>query len=256
MTDALTLKNPAKEVDRIVQFLRKTFDSARKTHGVIAVSGGIDSALSLTLAINALSPKNVFPVLLPYKSQNMTDAQTICRWNNIPEHNITAIQIEPMVSAASAALNTKEAVRLGNMMARVRMIAVYDLAKHNNALVVGTENKSEHYLGYFTRFGDAASDIEPISTLYKTQVRQLAAFLKIPQEIIEKHPSAGLWEHQTDELELGFTYEAADRILHAYLDEKKTGSAIALQNISRETVNAVLARVSAQHFKLETPYTL
>ncbi|HSX24459.1 MAG TPA: NAD(+) synthase, partial [Candidatus Andersenbacteria bacterium] len=169
---------------------------------------------------------------------------------------VTTIQIEPIVAAASAALNTKAAFRLGNIMARCRMIAIYDLAKQKDALVVGTENRSEKYLGYFTRFGDEASDIEPIQQFYKTQVRQLAAHLKLPQEIIQKHPSAGLWDNQTDEQELGFTYEAADKILHAYLDEKKTGSAIELSNIPKATVNAVLARVASQHFKLETPYTI
>ena len=105
-------------------------------------------------------------------------------------------------------------LRLGNIMARVRMICLYDLAKQLDALVCGTENKSEKYLGYFTRFGDEASDIEPIMHLYKTEVYELAKHLGIPGAIVAKPPSADLWSEQTDERELGFSYKEADQVLH------------------------------------------
>ena len=111
-------------------------------------------------------------------------------------------------------------LRRGNIMARVRMITLFDFAKKNNAMVVGTENRSEYHLGYFTRFGDEASDIEPLQHLYKTQVIELAKYLSLPQSIIEKPPSANLWESQTDEGDFGFSYAEADPVLYLYFDKK------------------------------------
>jgi NAD+ synthase len=105
-------------------------------------------------------------------------------------------------------------------MARIRMIILFDLAKKNHALVCGTENRSENLLGYFTRFGDQASDLEPIGHLYKTQVYELAEYLKVPKDIIEQKPTAGLWKNQTDEKEFGFSYKEADPVLHHYFDKK------------------------------------
>ncbi|MBI2190192.1 MAG: NAD(+) synthase, partial [Candidatus Levybacteria bacterium] len=114
----------------------------------------------------------------------------------------------------------KDSIRLGNIMARVRMILLYDLAKKHQALVCGTENRSEYHLGYFTRFGDEASDFEPIRHLYKTQVYQLASYLGVPKTVIDKKPTAGLWAEQTDEGEFGFSYKEADPVLYLYFDKK------------------------------------
>lgn len=257
MSDVLKLTNPEIEIETIVSFIRETFSASKKTAALIGVSGGIDSALSLTLAVKALSPEKVFPVLLPYKDQDTLDSQTICEWNKIPKENITTIQIEPLVTAAAQLTHAdSDTVRLGNIMARVRMIVLYDLAKQRDALVCGTENKSEKYLGYFTRFGDGASDLEPIQHLYKTQVRQLAQHLAIPEQIIQKHPSAGLWENQTDEQELGFSYADADLVLNSLVDEKTPPSQISIPGIDPATIQKVVARVVSQLFKHETPYTL
>lgn len=134
-------------------------------------------------------------------------------------------------------------------MARTRMICVFDTAKELDALVCGTENKSEHYLGYFTRFGDAASDIEPISTLYKTQVRMAAVDLGIPEVFLTKAPSAGLWENQTDEGEMGFTYEDADRALAVLLGEST-------EEVDQNLLKKVDTVVKAQEFKRMVPYSL
>jgi NAD+ synthase len=136
-------------------------------------------------------------------------------------------------------------------MARVRMIAVFDLAKKLGGLVCGTENKSEHYLGYFTRFGDSASDIEPLCHLYKTQIRQYATALGIPNQIITKAPSAGLWEEQTDEQELGFTYEQADIVIAEFLGETEEND-----EVSTDIRQKVVARIQSQQFKLEVPYMM
>jgi NAD+ synthase len=127
------------------------------------------------------------------------------------------------------------------------MIVVFDTAKRLDALVCGTENKSEHYLGYFTRFGDSASDIEPICNLYKTQVRELVVALGLPKVFLEKAPSAGLWAGQTDEQEMGFSYEDADRALAILLGESS-------EQIDPTTLSKVKKVMTAQAFKLEVPY--
>jgi len=136
------------------------------------------------------------------------------------------------------------------------MILLYDLAKKLQALVLGTENKSEYLLGYFTRFGDEASDIEPVRHLYKTQVRQLALYLGIPRKIINKAPTAGFWLGQTDEKELGFTYEEADKILYLYFDLKKRKEEIEKIGFKKETIKKVISRVKANDFKHKLPYVV
>jgi NAD+ synthase len=139
-------------------------------------------------------------------------------------------------------------------MARSRMIILFDLAKKNHALVCGTENKSENLLGYFTRFGDAASDIEPISHLFKTQVRELAEFLELPQEIINQPPSAGLWGGQTDEKQFGFSYEEADQVLYLYFEKKYSFDKI--KSLGFKYVEKIIDLVNANSFKHQVPYVL
>ncbi len=246
------------EAEKIQKFLKGTFTKNNINSAIIAVSGGIDSAISLTLITRAILPNNIYPVLMPYGDQDMTDALSICEWNQIPKENIVIKNIKSSVDGICSSLNISqdEIMRKGNIMARVRMIITYDIAKEKNGLVIGTENKSEHYLGYFTRFGDEASDIEPIVHLYKTQIRQLAQYFDIPNEILTKKPSAGLWKDQTDENELGFGYEAADLVLKEIIDNNKEASEINIENISPEIVEKVAKRVHNQAFKLEVPYKL
>lgn len=250
-------KNTQK-IEKIIEFLENTWAKQSMQYAVIAVSGGIDSAVSLSLLARSLPKENIFPVLLPYGRQNMEDAKTICVWNSIPQQNWVEINIKKVVDTICSQnkIPIRDRVRRGNVMARVRMIFVYDLAKAKNALVCGTENKSEHFLGYFTRFGDSASDVEPLTSLYKTQVRELAQELGIPQQILAKHPSAGLWHEQTDEDELGFTYEQADQVLAELIDKKKKGDSIVIEGISPETIQYVNARVQSNRFKQEVPYTI
>lgn len=152
----------------------------------------------------------------------------------------------------SLSLNNK--IRFGNIMSRVRMIILFDLAKKNNALVCGTENKSEHLLGYFTRFGDGASDIEPIRHLYKTQVYELAKYLEIPKEIISQKPSAGLWKNQTDEDQFGFTYQEADQVLHLYFDKKMLTEKII--KAGYPNAKKIISYVKKNEFKRKTPYSI
>ncbi len=223
------------ETEKIITFIKNIFQKEGFNRAVVAVSGGIDSSVALVLIVKALGAENVYVLQLPYKNQETENSDLILDFVKIPLKNRVKINIGKIVDG----FGVKDKARLGNIMARVRMIYCFDLAKKLNALVVGTENKSEKLLGYYTRFGDEAADIEPIIHLYKTQVRQLARELKISEKIINQAPTAGLWPGQTDEVDLGFTYKEADQVLQG----KK-------QNIK------VQKRLKQVDFKKRVPYTL
>jgi NAD+ synthase len=252
--------NPQQESDRIVSFLKETLKCVGFSHAVVAVSGGVDSAVSMTLAVNALGEENVYPILLPYgilNTQGVLDAMEVINQLRIPLTHVVQIDIKQAVDGmVGKEVLGIDNIRKGNIMARVRMIYLFDQAKKRNALVIGTENKSEHLLGYFTRFGDSASDIEPIIHLYKTQVIELATHLPIPQSILMKPPSAGLWPDQTDEKEFGFTYKDADQILSLLYDEKKTVEEVVASGFDRTVVEKIQSRVNQNSFKHQTPYLL
>ena len=241
----------------LVDFLKTSFQKAGFTRAVIALSGGIDSSVSCALAVRALGKDNIYPLLLPYGDLTTTaDAQLVISHLGIPKENISTIDIQPFVDPIVALDKTMDKVRRGNIMVRVRMILLYDQAKKRNALVVGTENKTEHLLGYFTRFGDEASDIEPLRNLYKTEVRHLAQELGLPERIITKAPTAGLWEGQTDEGEFGFTYKEADEILAMIVDEKKTIDEVVRKGYDQATVEKVVKRMKENNFKHHLPIIL
>jgi NAD+ synthase len=255
---SLHLSDPQTTIAEVMTFLRDTYLKQEKRQAVIAISGGIDSAISLTLLAQSLPNTAVFPLLLPYGQQEMGDAIAMCDFNNIPEQNRQVINIQPMVESIIVGLQAVQGAtiskdRIGNVMARVRMIVMYDTARMRDALVCGTENRSEYLLGYYTRYGDEASDLEPIHHLYKTQVRQLAEHLALPESIQKKAPTAGLWEGQTDEGEFGFSYADADVVLHQFVDEKKSEQEIV--GVDPSVVNKVISRLNSQQYKHHVPYT-
>lgn len=260
---SLVLSNPQDTVDQIIQFIKKTHQEQSSKAGLIAVSGGVDSALSLSLLTRALGPANVYPVFLPHGDQSVVDAELVVNWNSIPQQNWQNINIQPLVAGAAEALQISTQspdhatkLRLGNIMARMRMVVMYDLAKQLSALVCGTENKSEKYLGYFTRFGDEASDLEPLQHLYKTQVWQLAELLELPPIIVKKTPSAGLWPDQTDETELGFSYEAADKVIAAVVDAHRDPANLEIVGLDQTIVQKVLKQIKKMAFKQQVPFML
>lgn len=244
--------SPIQESEKIVSFLKKTFSKQRINHGVIGISGGIDSAVTLLLVSKAIPPQNIFPLHLYNYIPNKDEVDLIASAAHIPKQNLHYISINKSVKGFQKILHTQDKIRLGNIMSRTRMICLFDFAKKSNALVLGTENKTEQLLGYYTRFGDAASDIEPIQHLYKTQVYQLAPYLKVPQQIIHKKPTAGLWENQTDEGEFGFTYEEADQVLYLYFDKKMSSDE--LIKIGFPNALKILSYSEKNKFKLDTPY--
>ncbi|OGH28905.1 MAG: NAD(+) synthase, partial [Candidatus Levybacteria bacterium RIFCSPHIGHO2_12_FULL_39_9] len=230
-----TLKiNPSTETVRITAFIKGVLKKQKFKNVVIGLSGGIDSAVSLTLLEKSIPQEDIFVAHLYYFESQINSLKPLLQKLNIPEKNILNISIQNAVDELKKILNIPDGdrIRLGNVMARIRMTMLYDLAKKNNALVLGTEDKSEFLLGYFTRFGDEASDIEPIRHLYKTQVYQLAEYLGVPKNVLKQKPSPGLWNGHTAEKELGFSYEEADNVLHLYFDQKKIIGEIVYKDFS------------------------
>lgn len=251
--------NPEEEVEKIVKFINLTLKKQGFKNVIIGMSGGVDSATCFSLLAKAISSKNIFIALLPYFESQVESVNLLLKKNKIPQDNVCRIRIKSIVEEFQKMLKiTKDSeshkVRLGNIMARVRMTILYDFAKKENALVCGTENKSEFYLGYFTRFGDEASDFEPVRHLYKTQIYQLAKYLNIPKEIIASPPTAGLWPEQTDEKELSFSYKEADQVINLYFDQKKPFSEISSKHFPN--ARKIISRISKNSFKHHSPYTI
>lgn len=249
--------NPQKAADSIVQFIKKTIQNTGFSKLVIGLSGGVDSAVSLALGVKAIGAENIYVGILPYGELNNTDsadAKLTTGFFHIPQKNVFFINIKPLVDPVVELDESMDNLRQGNIMARIRMILLYDLSKKCHALVLGTENKTEYLLGYFTRFGDEASDIEPIIGLYKTQVRELASHLEIPEKIIQKTPTAGMWLGQTDEGEFGFTYEEADQILNLWHDKKYKKDEIIRNGFNSKIVDRILKRFNDNSFKHNLPF--
>ncbi len=206
--------NYEEEIKRIENFIRERVGNLNG--GVIGLSGGIDSSVIAFISVKALGKDKVYGLILPYGDQDTNDGELVAKELGI---NYEIININPMVEAfeQNASFFGKTLPK-GNLMARIRMCLLYGAANEKNMLVLGTTNKSEMEIGYFTKYGDGAVDIEPIVHLYKTQVWKLAEKLGIPKQIIEKKPSAGLWDGQTDEDELGFSYPTLDKVLQGKIE--------------------------------------
>ena len=243
-----------KEVhNELVEFLRESFEKAGFSKAVLGLSGGIDSALVAYLLRDALGEENVLAIMMPYKSSNpdsLNHAKLVVEDLGI---NSKTIEITEMIDAYFK--NEKEAtsLRMGNKMARERMSILFDYSSKENALVVGTSNKTEIYLGYSTQFGDSACALNPVGDLYKTNIWDLSRYLKIPNELIEKKPSADLWEGQTDEQEMGLTYKEADQVMYRLLEENKTVEEVLAEGFNKDLVDNIVRRMNRSEYKRRMP---
>ena len=237
----------------LVAFVREEVHKTGSRRAVLGLSGGVDSALVAYLAAEALEPQNVTAFILPYKSSNpesAADAELVVRQTGIGSQ---CIDITAQVDAYFAKRPEASPLRRGNKMARERMSILYDQSAGLGALVLGTSNKTELVLGYGTIYGDLASAINPIGDLYKTQVWALARALDVPQRIVDKHPSADLWEGQTDEAELGFTYSEVDELLHFMIERRYRHDELLALGFAPKFVERVEQLVERSQYKRRMP---
>jgi NAD+ synthase len=221
---------------------------------VLGLSGGVDSALAAYLAAEALGPDSVTALVMPYRTSSPESAAHAGLVIQALGIRSLTVDITPMVDAYFALFPDADTVRRGNKMARERMTILFDHSAGRQALVLGTSNKTELLLGYGTLYGDMASALNPLGDLYKTQVRQLARHLGVPPVIVDKHPSADLWAGQTDEAELGFTYEEVDRVLYLLVDRRhEVADLVAQGGFSEEFVRAVYRKVQGSQYKRRLP---
>jgi len=234
-------------------FIKEELAKAGFRKGVLGLSGGLDSSVCAFLASKALGPRNVLGVIMPYGRSfggDLKDARTVARRLRI---RVETVDIAPMVDAYFGRHPTDNRVRVGNKMARERMSILYDVSAREKALILGTSNKTELLLGYGTIHGDMACAVNPLGDLYKTQIRQLAVHLGVPERIRTKEPTAGLWAGQTDEGELGLTYAEADEILVRLVDERASTAEVVAAGFAKKKVEKVAARIRASEFKRHLP---
>lgn len=258
----------------LISYIRDYMDNAGFENLVLGMSGGLDSSICAALACKAIGSEHVYGYSLPYAEQDTEDADS---WANELGINFETINIEAPVDDLQYMLfnstidrsSSEYKLRKGNICARMRMIILYDQSKENNALVLGTGNKSEYWLGYTTMWGDMACSFTPIGGLFKTQERKLAEYMELPEKIIKKPPTAGLWNGQTDEDEMGFTYTQADAILSVLLPictfegqlihdakkhyKEKAFKAIKKYGFSSDVIEKVWKRVKTTEFKRRMP---
>jgi NAD+ synthase len=223
------------------------------TRAVVGLSGGIDSALSCILAAQALGAQNVLAVCMPYRTSSQDSLDHAGLVIDKTGVQSLTIAIGEMADALINKFADMDNLRKGNIMARMRMVALYDQSASFGGLVIGTGNKTEIMLGYTTLYGDSACALNPIGDLYKTQVRQLSAAIGVPEPIISKPPSADLWAGQTDEGELGFTYEEVDRLLYLLVDLRYSPQECVEAGFALPFVQAVVNRIQRNQFKRVLP---
>ena len=245
--------NPELVEEILVRFLRNEITRTGFRRAVFGLSGGIDSSVVAYLAAKALGPENVLAVTMPYATssdETRTDSQTILDELGLQTLNVP---ITPQIDAYFAGLPAASRMRLANKCARERMTILYDQSAAFEGLVIGTSNKTELLLGYGTQFGDLASAINPIGDLYKTQLRQLAAHLGVPGQILNKAPSGDLWVGQTDEGELGFSYNDVDRLLVLLVDRRWQPAQLVAAGFDAEFVETVGRMIRRNQYKRRLP---
>jgi len=237
----------------LTRFIREELGRFGFSKGVLGLSGGLDSGTCAVLAARALGPENVLALIMPYGEAcpaDIEDAASLVRLLGIRSETV---EITPQVDTYFSRYPTDNCVLRGNKMARERMSILYDFSAREKALILGTSNKTELLVGYGTIHGDMACAINPMGDLYKTQVRELAAWLGVPKSILEKQPTAGLWPGQTDEGELGIAYADLDVILYEMADRRRSVPEIIALGFKAEVVGRVADMVRRSEFKRKLP---
>jgi NAD+ synthase len=245
--------NPAFVEKVLTRFIRDELTKFGFTKGVLGLSGGLDSAVCAVLAARALGAKNVLALIMPYGTgfpADIKDAAGLARALGIRKKTI---DIAPQVDAYFLRFPTKSRVLKGNKMARERMSILYDFSAREKALILGTSNKTELLIGYGTIHGDMACAINPVGDLYKTQVRELGAYLGVPGRIMKKQPTAGLWPGQTDEEEIGVTYAEIDAVLFELADQRKSRNEVVADGFKAEVVDRIISLIKGSEFKRKLP---
>ncbi len=237
----------------LVRFIKDQTTNAGFSKAIVGVSGGVDSAVSAALAAEALGKENVLGVMMPYRTSNpksADDAKLVIQTFGIRSE---LVDISTMVDGYCDERKVTDSLRRGNVMARMRMIVLYDLSAREKALVIGTSNKTEILVGYGTQHGDLACAINPLGDLYKSQIWQLAEAINVPKQVIEKAPTADLWEGQTDESEMGITYAKLDALLFEMIDERHSDEELAKLGFDAALIKKVRGMIQKNQFKRRPP---
>ena len=246
--------NSEKTITSIKRFITGKLNLSGLNGYVVGLSGGIDSALATTLAVKAVGKEKILAVLMPYKSSSedsITDALELIKMLGIEYRKI---DISPMINAYFQKIDDDNRIRAGNKMARERMSILFDISHETKRLVLGTGNRTEICLGYTTWYGDSACSINPIGELYKSEVRLLSKELGIPESILNKRPSADLWENQTDEGEIGLSYETIDALLKRLVDDNvRSLEALVKEGYHPTDVSRVISLMNLNAFKRRLP---
>jgi NAD+ synthase len=234
----------------LIKFLKNEVKKTGLQNVILGLSGGLDSAVVAVLCKKAFK-NNIYTVMMPsqFSSDNsLEDAKALCKTFDIPTQTIS---IAPLLE--SYINNNMSNLRVGNFSARMRMSILFDKSAQYNALVIGTSNKSELLLGYGTIFGDLASAINPIGDIYKSELFEFAKYLKINEQIINKAPSADLWDGQSDEADLGYTYAQIDTVLKELIENRLNKSELINKGFDEHLVLMLMKRVFQNQFKRKMP---
>jgi len=237
----------------LVNFIRNEVHKVGFQRAVLGVSGGVDSALAAYLTAEALGGENIKALRMPYKTSSPDSLEHAQMVIDALGLRSGTIEITAMVDPLFEQFPNMPPLRQGNIMARQRMVILYDQSAEFNGLVIGTGNKTEMLLGYSTLFGDSAAALHPLGDLYKCQVRQLARDMGVPEAIIQKAPSADLWPGQTDEGELGYTYDEADQVLFLLIDRRYTREEVVQEGFAPAFVDRVYHTVRRTQYKRIMP---
>jgi NAD+ synthase len=252
--------DPKNAETRVTEFIKNTVKQAGIERGVVAVSGGIDSAVTLAASVKALGTENVTAVTLPERDITpKTDIDDVMRLCEAFGVTCERVEITPMLHVMRENIPTFDPgdhVAYGNMKARLRMLLVYYYANTRRAIVMGTSNKTELYLGYYTKYGDGGVDVMPFADLYKCQIRALGRHLGVPESITEKPASARLWIGQDTEKDLGLPYDSLDLIVYTHLQGWTPSKIAAETGIDIEKIKGIVARITANEHKRLPPAIL